>query len=99
MDMLQRMETYTLERCTTEKNDLLEDVKIWKEIGKIRAAVSVSTGSTLETNQIQRISSTHKAITPDDVRAGDRFGGYTVDFAIPGRIYTQLYMTREDASK
>lgn len=97
--MLQRMDTYTLERCITEKNDLLEDVKIWRQIGKIRAAISVSTGSTLETNQIQRISSTHRAITQDDVRAGDRFGGYTVDFTIPGRIYTQLFLTREDAAK
>lgn len=97
--MLQRMDTYTLERCITEKNDLLEDVKIWRQIGKIRAAISVSTGSTLETNQIQRISSTHRAITQDDVRTGDRFGGYTVDFTIPGRIYTQLFLTREDAAK
>ena len=97
--MLQKMETYTLERCITEKNDLLEDVKIWRQIGKIRAAISVSTGSTLETNQIQRISSTHKAITQDDVRAGDRFSGYTVDFTIPGRIYTQLFLSREDAAK
>lgn len=97
--MLQRMETYTLERCITEKNDLLEDVKIWRQIGKIRAAISVSTGSTLETNQIQRISSTHRAITQDDVRTGDRFGGYTVDFTIHGRIYTQLFLTREDAAK
>ena len=97
--MLQRMETYTLERCIAKKNDLLEDVKIWQQIKKIRAAISVSTGSTLETNQIQRISSTHKAITQDDVHAGDRFGGYTVDFTIPGRIYTQLFLSREDAAK
>lgn len=97
--MLQRMEIYTLERCTIEKNDLLEGVKVWKEIGKIQAAVSVSTGSTLEQNQLLRISSTHRAITMDNVRAGDRFGGYMVDYAIPGRIYNQLYLTREDAAK
>ena len=96
--MLQRMETYTLERCTSQKNDLLEDVKTWRRIGKIRAAVSVSTGSTLETNQVQRISSTHRAITQDDVRTGDRFGGFIVDFAIPGRIYNQLFLTREEAA-
>ena len=97
--MLQRMESYTLERCEIKKNDLLEDVKIWKRIGRIHAAVSVSTGSTLETNQLLRISSTHKAITQDDVRTGDRFGGYIVDFAIPGRIYTQLFLTREDEAR
>lgn len=97
--MLQRMDIYTLERCTIEKNDLLEDVKIWKEIGKIRAAVSVSTGSTLEQNQLLRISSTHKAVTMDNVLSGDRFGGYLVDYVIPGRIYNQLYLTREDAVK
>ena len=97
--MLQRMESYTLERCTIEKNEMFEDVKNWKQIGKIMAAVSVSTGSTLEQNQLLRISSTHKAITMDDVCAGDRFGGYTVDYVVPGRIYNQLYLTREDAAK
>ena len=97
--MLQRMEIYTLERCTIEKNDLLEDVKIWKQIGKIQAAISASTGSTLEQNQLLRISSTHKAVTMDNVLAGDRFGGYLVDYVIPGRIYNQLYLTREDAAK
>lgn len=97
--MLQKMEIYTLERCVIEKNELLEDVKVWKEVGKIRAAVSVSTGGTLEQNQLLRISSTHRAITMDNVLAGDRFGGYLVDFVIPGRIYNQLYLTREDAAK
>lgn len=97
--MLQRMDIFTLERCTIEKNDLFEDVKIWKQIGKIRAAVSVSTGSTLEQNQLLRISSTHKAVTMDNVQVGDRFGGYLVDYVIPGRIYNQLYLTREDAAK
>lgn len=97
--MLQRMDIFTLERCTIKKNDLLEDIKVWKEIGKIRAAVSVSTGSTLEQNQLLRISSTHKAVTMDNVQTGDRFGGYLVDYVIPGRIYNQLYLTREDAAK
>ena len=97
--MLQRMESYILERCSVEKNEMLEDVKIWKQIGKIMAAVSVSTGSTLEQNQLLRISSTHKAITMNDVRAGDRFGGYMVDYVIPGRIYNQLFLTREESAK
>ena len=97
--MLQRMEKYTLERCTIQKNEMLEDVKIWKRVKEISAAISVSTGSTLEQNQLLRISSTHRAVTMDDVCVGDRFGGYTVDYVISGRIYNQLYLTREDTAK
>lgn len=93
--MMQRMQEYTLERCTAIKNELLEDVKEWQPVGKIRAAVSVAAGSTQETNQIQRITSTHTAVTQDEVRTGDRFGGYIVDFVTPGRRYNQLFLTRE----
>ena len=94
--MLQRMEEYTLERCTIEKNDMMEDIKIWKEIGTILAAISVATGNIQETNQILRISSTHNAITQSDVKIGDRFGGYNVDYCIPGRRYNRLLLSRED---
>lgn len=95
--MMQRMQQYTLERCTIEKNDLLENIKTWRPVKKIQAAISVSTGSTQELNQIQRITSTHTAVTPDEVKTGDRFGGYTVDFVITGRRYNQLFLSGEAA--
>ena len=94
---MQRMRQYRLERAMITKNQLLEDVKTWKRVGTIMAAVSVSTGSAVEANQILRISSTHRAITPDAVQTGDRFGGYVVDYVIPGRTYNQLFLSREDA--
>ena len=96
--MMQRMQTYTLERCSIHKNELLENIKTWQPVKKIRAAISTSTGSTQEINQIHRITSTHTAVTPDDVQTGDRFGGYTVDFVIQGRRYNQLFLTREEAA-
>ena len=95
--MMQRMQEYTLERCTISKNEHLENIKTWQPVGKILAAISVSAGSTQEINQIQRISSTHTAVTPNEVKTGDRFGGYTVDFVISGRRYNQLFLTREAA--
>lgn len=95
--MMQRMQEFTLERCTISKNEHLENIKTWQPIGTIWAAISVSTGSTQELNQIQRITSTHTAVTPDEVRTGDRFGGYTVDFVIPGRRFNQLFLTKEAA--
>ena len=91
------MQQYTLERCTIEKNELLENIKTWRPVKKIQAAISVSTGSAQELNQIQRITSTHTAVTPDEVKTGDRFGGYTVDFVITGRRYNQLFLSREAA--
>lgn len=93
--MMLRMQEYTLERCTISKGELLEDIKTWRPVKKIQAAISVSTGSTQELNQIQRITSTHIAITADEVKTGDRFGGYSVDFVIPGRRFNQLFLTRE----
>ena len=95
--MMQRMQKYALERPEKTKNDLLETITRYKPAGSIMAAVSEATGATLETNQARRISSTHTAITMDDVRVGDRFGGYVVDFVTPGRVYSQLSLTREEA--
>ena len=95
--MMQRMETYALERYETSLNDWNEQEKQWRVVGQIRAAVSVANGHTANQNQMLRITSTHRGITPDDVRTGDRFGGYKVDYVIPGRTYSQLFLTREDA--
>lgn len=95
--MMQRMQTYELERYEITKNEWNEQVKRWTTAGRIRAAVSAGNGNTQNSNQACRISSTHRAVTPDDVRAGDRFGGYVVDYVIPGRIYSQLFLTKEDA--
>lgn len=95
--MMQRMQKYTLERPEKTKNGLLETVIRYKPAGSIMAAVSEATGATLETNQARRISSTHTAITMNDVRVGDRFGGYVVDYVTPGRVYSQLSITREEA--
>ena len=95
--MMQRMQKYALERPEKTKNDLLETVIRYKSAGSIMAAVSEATGATLETNQARRISSTHPAITMNDVRVGDRFGGYVVDYVTPGRVYNQLSLTREEA--
>lgn len=95
--MMQRLRLFTLERRVERVNGLYETVQGWELVGTIRAAVSVSTGSTTEVNQIQRIQSTHTALTHDDVRAGDRFGGYLVDFVIEGPRWRQLFLSREDA--
>lgn len=95
--MLQRMETYRLERPRIDINDLCEEVKTYISAGKVRVAISTATGSTIEQNQALRISSTHRGLTQDDVRVGDRFGGYVVDYIVTGTRYTQLYLTREDA--
>lgn len=95
--MMQRMKTYALERAQAQKNELLENEKIWQTVGEIQAAISTATGSTQEINQTRRIQSTHTALTLNrDVRPGDRFGGYSVDYAIQGRRYNQLFLTRED---
>lgn len=93
---MQRMQTYTLERASLRKNELMEDIREWRPVGKIQAAISVSTGSTQEINQIQRIESTHTALTTSSkVRAGDRFGGYSVDFVIEGGRFYQLFLKQE----
>lgn len=95
--MLQRMQEFELLRPRFTVNSLREEARSWESAGIIRAAVSVATGSTVEQNQMIRISSTHRAITQDDVHAGDKFGGYIVDYAIPGKRYTQLFLTKEEA--
>lgn len=94
---MQRMEEFTLTRRVDVKNELRERESTWIEVGTIRAAVSVATGSTQEQNQALRVTSTHRGLTPDDVCVGDRFGGYVVDYVIPGRVYRELLLTREDA--
>lgn len=91
--MRQRTEGFTLLRRVERKNELLEREKAWEEVGTIHVALSVASGSTLEQNQALRVSSTHRGLTMDDVRAGDRFGAYTVDYVIPGRMYRQLFLT------
>ena len=95
--MIQRMQSFDLMRPMIEVNHLGEEVTRYKRAGRIRAAISTATGSTVEQNQALRISSTHRGLTQDDVRVGDRFGGYAVDYVITGTRYTQLYLTREDA--
>ena len=95
--MMQRMQTFDLLRPRTTLNAMNEEVRVFDPAGKIRAAVSVITGSTVEQNQALRISSTHRALTQNDVRTGDRFGGYVVDYVITGTRYTQLFLTKEES--
>ena len=95
--MLQRMQEFDLLRPRIVVSDLGEEISFCDWIGRISAAVSVVSGSTVEQNQALRISSTHRAVTGDDVRVGDRFGGYVVDYAIPGRRFTQLFLTKEES--
>ncbi len=95
--MLQRMEIFDLMRPRITQNDLGEEIPVLEKAGRIRAALSAATGSTVEQNQALRISSTHRALTQDDVCVGDRFGGYVVDYVITGTRYTQLFLTKEDA--
>ena len=93
------MQDYPLTRLTETLNEWREIVRTWAQVGTIRAAVSVADGRTMEENQLLRISSTHRAVTwRTDVRQGDRFGGYSVDYVIPGtgRRMTQLYLTKEE---
>ena len=95
--MMQNMRKYALLRPVQTKNELLENVTGYEDAGEIRAAISTATGGMQEINQLQRIQSTHHALTPDDVRVGDKFGGYRVDFCIQGRVYRELFLTREEA--
>lgn len=95
--MFQRMESFKLLRPRVTVSEIGEEIKTFDHIGEITAAVSVAAGSTVEQNQALRISSTHRAITQNDVRVGDMFGGYIVDYAIPGRRYTQLFLTKEES--
>ena len=95
--MMQRMQEFDLLRPRIVVSDLGEEISFHDWIGRISAVVSVVSGSTVEQNQALRISSTHRAVTRDDVRVGDRFGGYVVDYAIPGRRFTQLFLTKEES--
>lgn len=95
--MLQRMETFELMRPRISISDLCEEVKTWERAGNIEVALSAATGSTVEQNQALRISSTHRGLTQDDVRVGDKFGGYIVDYVITGTRYTQLFLTKEES--
>ncbi len=95
--MNRRLKTYTLMRPAPVKNEWSEETLALKKVRAIRAAVSTASGKTLEQNQALRISSTHIALTHDDVRAGDRFGGYVVDYVIPDTRWKQLFLTREEA--
>ena len=94
--MMQRMEPYTLERKVNRLNDLCEQVASWEAVGTIRAAVSVAGGSRNELNQVLRIDSTHTAVTYDDVRTGDRFGGYRVQYVADGPRLRTLYLARDE---
>lgn len=93
--MQQRMQVFELKRPRTEKNSWSESVQHFELVGNVRAAVSAANGGVSEQNQALRIKSTHRAVTQDDVRVGDRLGEYVVDFVIPGRRYTQLFLTKE----
>lgn len=94
--MMQRMKPYTLERKVNRMNDLCEQVASWETVGTIRAAVSVAGGSRNELNQVLRIDSTHTGVTYDDVRTGDRFGGYRVQYVADGTRLRTLYLARDD---
>ena len=95
--MMQRMQTFDLTRPRIEVNAMGEEIPVLENIGKIHVALSAATGSTVEQNQTLRISSTHRALTQDDVRAQDRFGGYVVDYVITGTRYTQLFLSKEES--
>lgn len=94
------MEEYALTRAAEALNEWNEREKTWRAAGTIRAAVSTLSGSQQTTNELLRISSTHTALTRDEVKPGDRFGGYRVDYVIPGggRRLNQLFLTREEAA-
>lgn len=95
--MNQRMEKYDLYRPVITINSLREEVKSFRRVGTVHAALSVTTGSTVEQNQVLRVSSTHRGLTQDDVRTGDKLGEYVVDYVITGPRYTQLFLTKEAA--
>ncbi len=96
--MMQRMREYALMRKSNRLNEWNEQIAEWHEIGTIRAAVSLASGSTKELNQILRIESTHTAVTYDNtVQTGDRFGGYEVLFVNTGKRMNVLNLKRTDA--
>lgn len=93
-----RLTEYTLTRAAEAPNAWKERVKSWQEIGTIRAAISTASGSLQTQNDLLRIESTHTAVTWDDVKTGDRFGGFEVTYVIPGgrRRMHQLFLKRVD---
>ena len=97
--MMQRMEEYDLLRPVFHENERYEQFAEWRTVDTIRAAVSTATGKVSELNQILRIESTHTAITRDTAQVGDRFGGYQVNYVIPGRRFNVLYLKRDDPAE
>jgi hypothetical protein len=95
--MMQRMQAFDLLRPRVTLSAMGAEVQTFEPAGKIYAAVSAVTGSTVDQNQALRISSTHRALTQNEVRAGDRFGGFVVDYVIAGTRYTQLFLTKEES--
>ena len=91
------MQAFELMRPEPATNAWSEEKHVYRPVGTIHVALSVADGRTQEQNQALRVSSTHRALTRDDVRAGDRFGGYVVDYVINGTRYTQLMLSREEA--
>lgn len=93
------MAEYALLRPVKALNAWNEQETRWETVGAIRAAVSLSSGSRNEQNQILRIESTHTGITYDDVRTGDRFGGYEITYVAEGlRGQKMLWLKRDDAA-
>lgn len=99
--MMQRMSAFELLRPEVAKNELRETIKTWTSVGTISAALSVAAGSKQELNQALRVSSTHRAVTTDQVEVYDRLRAvdgsvYLVDYIIPGEPYSQLFLTKEE---
>lgn len=98
--MLQRMQACELLRYAEHKNKWQETVAEWTPVGRIRVALSDSGGSIANINDTKRIKSTHRGLTYDSVRTGDRLicGGdvYKVDYVIDAARMRQLYLTKEE---
>ncbi len=96
--MIARMEQYELMRAAETPNAWKERVKSWQQIGTIKAAISTASGALQTQNELLRIESTHTAVTWDNVKTGDRFGGFEVTYVIPGgrRRMHQLFLKRVD---
>lgn len=95
--MLQSMKSYQLERRTVTRNAWNEDVVSYTPVGDVEVAVSVATGATVTSNEVLKVKSSHRGLTLCDVRVGDRFGGFTVDYVTDARQYRLLYLSKEEA--
>lgn len=99
--MNQRMEYFDILRPETVTNDWNEQVREWKRVKTIRAAVSVGGGGIKEKNELLRVESTHTGLTHADVQPGDRLrpvrGGdvYKVTYVLRGPRYRQLMLAKE----